>query len=82
MTSDKNKTFLLGVDVMSGTKDRVMLPWKVDLAGKMEIGIRKKGSPWTVVADMKVLEENKYNPVWDEKDWKPAHTATITPTPQ
>jgi hypothetical protein len=68
VTEDDNRTLLWGMDIMSGSivdGKRVMLPWKVDLSGKVEIGLRMRGLPAKVTVPLKVLEENVYNPAWD-----------------
>ena len=75
VTNDSNKTFLLGVDIMSGSEDKVMLPWKVDLAGKIEINLRRQDLPWMIFSDLRVLEEYTYNTCWDDKPWNPRNKA-------
>ncbi len=71
VTNDANKTFLLGTDIMLGSSDHHMLPWKLDLSGRCEIGLRRQDLPWTVFVHMKVPEEYTYSPCWDDKDWNP-----------
>ncbi len=68
VTDDANRTFILGMDVMSGYVEdgkRVMIPWVLDLAGTLSIRMRKVGIPKTLNFELKVLEENTYNPSWD-----------------
>ena len=68
LTDDKSKTFILGMDVMSGcVKDgkRIMFPWVLDLAGRLRMEFRLVGPCDRMDFPMRVLEENTYNPSWD-----------------
>ena len=74
VTNDPNKTFILGTDIMTGTRDQAMLPWKLDFSGRVEIGLRRKDLPWTVFSPLRMPEEFMYRPSWDDKEWNPRKT--------
>ena len=88
LTDDRSKTFILGMDVMSGYSQegrRAMFPWVLDIAGKLGISLRGVGNDYYEFP-MKVLEENTYNPSWDvqrkKKDKQPATAvASVFPPP-
>ncbi len=80
LTDDKSKTFILGMDVMSGCVEggkRTMFPWVLDLAGRLRMEFRLKGPCDSMDFPMRVLEENTYNPSWDAGHKKKPAPATL-----
>ena len=74
VTDDPNKTFILGVDIMYGSKDLTMLPWEITLSGQIKIPLRREDLPWKITTNLKVPEQHRYTSSWDDHPWKPKFT--------
>ena len=72
VVQDKNRTFIMGVDLMQGCPDKGILPWRLDLSGRIFVPLRRENLPWHVTIPMKVAEPAQYRKEWDDKPWKPS----------
>lgn len=60
VVDDPGKTFVLGVDLMYGNPAKTMLPWKVELSGRVIIPLRQEDFPWQLTIPLIVPPEARY----------------------